>query len=178
MGDHRRPAAGTIGQHTGSGAVPHRAAPTRTIARGAESVAPQAPCHIGVATRDLSEAMDVLGRAFAIGWGTPKELDQPLATPAGLVSWELRRVHSRPGPMTIELLEGSSESTWHTTELATLHHYAYWSDDVAGESERMLAGGWELEVTFPAHDGRPTGFAYLTKHASARVELTSRPASS
>ena len=136
------------------------------------------PCHIGIATRNLDEAMEVLGQAFALGWEPPKQLDRPLATPAGLVSWDLRRVHSRFGPMKVELLEGSSDSTWHTNDLATLHHYAYWSDDVAGATEQMLAGGWQLEVTFPADDGRPSGFAYLVKNASARIELTARPATS
>jgi hypothetical protein len=144
--------------------------------RAVEPVPLRAPCHIGIATRNLPEAMEVLGSAFGLGWEPPRELDQALATPTGRVSWGLRRVHSRPGPMRIELLEGSSESVWYTTQLATLHHYAYWSDDVAGETDTMLASGWELEVTFPADDGRPSGFAYLTKHASPRIELTARPA--
>ena len=74
--------------------------------------------------------------------------------------------------MRIELLEGGPNSVWETTELAVLHHLAYWVDDVADAVATLQSDGWSLEVTTADENGRPSMFAYATKPGNARVELT------
>ena len=132
------------------------------------------PCHIGVATRELDEAMAAVGRQFDLAWESPRSIQLVFATPSGRESWAVRRVHSAGGPIRIELLEGSPGSVWETSRIACLHHYAYWSDDLPADSLALQREGWELEVTLPDGGGRPHGFAYLVRAESPRIELIAR----
>jgi hypothetical protein len=66
------------------------------------------PYHVGVATRNIDEAMFAIGGLFSLEWAPIKTGAEPgLATPVGPVPWNSRVVHSRRGPMRFELLEGS-----------------------------------------------------------------------
>jgi hypothetical protein len=131
--------------------------------------------HVGIATRDLDEAMATVGHLFGLEWAeatggitTPK-----MRGPDGEVDWVLERVvHSMGGPMRVELLQGGPGSVWATDELAVLHHVAYWVDDVAATVALLERDGWSLDVTIATDDGRPGMFAYMTKPGNARVELT------
>ncbi|HEV8295867.1 MAG TPA: VOC family protein [Acidimicrobiales bacterium] len=128
------------------------------------------PAHIGIATRSIEEALAALG-------SRPKpiaELDLVLRTPAGLARWDLRRAYARAGSLIIELLSGAPETSWHTTAVFDFHHYAYWSEDLGEETLRLVADGWHVEATLAAEGGRPSGFAYLARADSPRVELIAR----
>jgi hypothetical protein len=82
----------------------------------------------------------------------------------------VRTVHSCQGPLHIELLEGSPGSIWETPLTTCVHHVGYWSDDIAGDIERLGHEGWSLELSLFA-GGRPVEFAYLSKAGSIRIEL-------
>ena len=140
------------------------------------------PYHVGIATNDLEAAMAALSGLLQTGW-TPvvdQQVGAGLATPdAPADHWRVRRTHSRAGPLRVELLEGSADSTWATDQLAQVHHLAYWSDDVTADAELLMAQGWTLEVTYFDADGRPKSFAYLAHPNSTRIELlesSARPA--
>ena len=131
--------------------------------------------HVGIATRDLDEAMASVGQLFGLEWAEEQpHLETPKMRNAdGDVDWVLKRVvHSMGGPMRVELLEGGPGSVWATDEVAVLHHVAYWVDDVAATVASLEADGWSLDVTIATDDGRPSMFAYMTKPGNARVELT------
>jgi hypothetical protein len=130
--------------------------------------------HVGIATRDLDEAMSAVGALFGLTWAeVAGGVATPMSGPDGEVDWVLNRVvHSMGGPMRVELLEGGPGSVWDTDELAVLHHVAYWVDDVAESVAALEADGWSLDVTIATEDGRPSMFAYMTKPGNARVELT------
>jgi hypothetical protein len=81
-------------------------------------------------------------------------------------------VHSLGGPMRVELLEGEPRSVWETSEVAALHHLAYWVDDLTGTIDRLRADGWTVEITIADPAGEPSLFAYLSKPGHARIELT------
>jgi catechol 2,3-dioxygenase-like lactoylglutathione lyase family enzyme len=130
--------------------------------------------HVGIATRDLDEAMAAVGQLFGLEWAEVMGgVTAPMRGPDGQVDWVLRRVvHSMGGPMRVELLEGGPGSVWATDEVAVLHHVAYWVDDVPATVAMLEADGWSLDVTMASDDGRPSMFAYMTKPGNARVELT------
>jgi hypothetical protein len=129
------------------------------------------PRHIGVVTSHLGRAMDALGGAFALSWSEPTETTQLLRHAGATVEWRLTTCHSTAGAMRIELLHGPPGSTWHTTDLALLHHYAYTTDDLVADCARLVEEGWEMELT-AAHDrGLPHGFAYLVQPRRPRIEL-------
>ncbi len=134
--------------------------------------------HVGIVTADLDAAMSSVGALLGVTFDTPFDgsLAPPFATGDGSPAAGLRRVTtSQGGPMRVELLEGQPGSVWHTTELASLHHIAYWVNDVTSAAEAMVAEGWSIEVTIASPDARPVGFAYLSKPGEARVELTASP---
>ena len=131
--------------------------------------------HVGMVTCDLDAAIAHLGPLLGLRFTDQFDgaLAPPFATADGAPAPGLARVcTSVGGPMRIELLEGMPGSVWHTTEIARMHHVAYWVDDVTTTAEALMAAGWELEVTLATDARRPVGFAYLTRRGHARIELT------
>ncbi len=97
----------------------------------------------------------------------------------GAYAGPTRRMHSLGGPMRVELIEGTAESVWATTRIAELHHYAYWSADVASDVQALVSLGWQVEMSTVDSEGRPTVFAYLVKPGHIRIEFladSQRPA--
>jgi Glyoxalase/Bleomycin resistance protein/Dioxygenase superfamily len=131
------------------------------------------PYHLGIATSDLERARDQLGALLGVGWSPVRTVDGHLAT-VGAYAGPTRRLHSRGGPMRMELIEGTPASVWATTEIAALHHYAYYSGDVPADVAVLVAEGWEVEMATVDEQGRPTVFAYLVKPGHIRVELVDR----
>jgi hypothetical protein len=128
--------------------------------------------HVGVAVSHLETAMDAIGVIFVTDWTPAADDTSPnLHTQDGPSMWTARRTHSRKSPIPLELLEGSSGSTWDTAQLAVTHHLAYWSRDVAGDVEKLVGRGWELELVLFDEAQQPTEFAYLVKPGSVRIEL-------
>ncbi|HEY6869987.1 MAG TPA: hypothetical protein VI199_09550, partial [Novosphingobium sp.] len=79
-------------------------------------------------------------------------------------------------PAPIELWEGGEDTPWHLAEGnrgPVLHHTSYWADDLDAVAARLVAIGFELELT-PAHDAPGLlGFAYFRNASGTRVELQS-----
>jgi hypothetical protein len=136
------------------------------------------PYHLGIATCDLERARTQLRELFGIAWSPTRTVEGEMPT-VGAYAGPTRRLHSLGGPMRLEVIEGTSESVWATTRVAELHHYAYWSADVAADVQALLAMGWHIEMATVDNEGRPTAFAYLVKPGHIRVELladSQRPA--
>jgi hypothetical protein len=131
------------------------------------------PYHLGVATSDLERARDQLGALLGVGWSPVRTVEGHLHT-VGAYAGPTRRLHSLGGPMRMELIEGTPASVWATTEIAALHHYAYYSADVAADVDALVAEGWQVEMATVDEQGRPTVFAYLVKPGHIRVELVDR----
>jgi Glyoxalase/Bleomycin resistance protein/Dioxygenase superfamily len=128
------------------------------------------PYHLGIATGELERARDRLGAVFGVQWSAVRTTEGHLST-VGAFAGPTRRLHSLGGPLRMELIEGTPASVWATTEVATLHHYAYYSADVASEVETLVAEGWSVEMATVDDLGRPTVFAYLVKPGHIRIEL-------
>ena len=64
--------------------------------------------------------------------------------------------YSAEGPQHIELLEGEPGSIWDGRVTPGLHHIGVWSDDVAGETSRLVKEGWtEQRRARPRSKSRP-----------------------
>jgi hypothetical protein len=138
-------------------------------------VPPRAPCHVGIVTTDLDQAMEVLAERFGVTWRPPTTVEQAYRTAAGVVRWPLTVSHSS-GPIAFELLAGGRGTVWATDALTALHHYAFWTTDLAGEVVALQHKRWELELTVAGDDeDGPHEYAYLVRPGSARLELISRP---
>jgi len=103
--------------------------------------------HVGVRVVELEAAMAELGKAFGITWASVVEREQPAWTPAdGAFTTPLRFTYSCEGPQHVELLQGAPGSLWDGADAPGLHHHGVWVDDVAAETERLVAAGWTLEM--------------------------------
>jgi catechol 2,3-dioxygenase-like lactoylglutathione lyase family enzyme len=130
--------------------------------------------HQGVRVPDLEAAMAELGSAMALDWCEPQQRDQALWLPdVGTTSVPLRFTYSAAGPQHVELLQGAPGSVWDGREQPGLHHVGLWSEDVAGETEQLVAAGWVLRLAQrdPA-DGYGV-FTYVQPPSGLLVELVS-----
>jgi hypothetical protein len=128
------------------------------------------PYHVGIATCDLERARERLGELFGVEWTPIRTVEGELTT-VGAYAGPTRRLHSLGGPMRMEVIEGTAESVWATDQIAALHHYAYWSSNVAADVAELVSYGWHVEMATVDDEGRPTVFAYLAKRGHIRVEL-------
>lgn len=128
------------------------------------------PFHIGIATGDLAESMHELGEALGVSWTTPSAGPGVLHTVEGIPQPRPTSCLSRQGPVHIDLMQGEQGTIWASPE-PRLHHFAYWTNDLAGDVARLAREGWRLEMTNPGTDGQPTVFAYLVRDDGFRLEL-------
>jgi hypothetical protein len=137
-----------------------------------EALKGRVPYHIGVSTRDIADAQRQLSAVFDITWAPVKETKGDLPMIGAYVG-PTRISHSRGEGLRFELLEGTAGSVYETDAVATLHHYAYWSEDVAGDVDALEADGWVIEIAAVDEHGTPSLMAYLTKPDFPRIEVAS-----
>lgn len=134
---------------------------------------PYARCyHQGVRVPDLDAAMAELGPALGVTWCTPQEREQAVWLPdVGATTLPLRFTYSAGEAQHIELLEGPPASIWDGREQPGLHHVGVWSDDVAGETERLVEQGWTLRLAQVAPEDGYGVFTYVEPPSGLLVEL-------
>jgi len=128
------------------------------------------PFHIGIATDDLASSMRDLGEALGVSWTTPSSGGSVFQSVDGLPQPQPVSCISREGPIHIDLMVGKPGTVWEAPG-PRLHHFAYWTNDLAGDITRLAEDGWRLEMTSPDPQGRPSVFAYLIRDDGFRLEL-------
>lgn len=128
------------------------------------------PFHIGITTDDLDGSMRRLADLLGVSWTPPTTPPGTYHTVDGVPQPRPKSCISKEGPIHFDLIEGSDGTIWETTG-TRFHHFAYWTDDLAGDVNRLGQDGWQLEMTLPDEDGRPTLFAYLRRDDGFRLEL-------
>jgi len=133
--------------------------------------------HTGVRVVDLEKAMVELGSSLGVTWAEVQERQQAIWQPGvGARTVALRFTYSCEGPQHIELLQGAAGSFWDAAGGAGVHHVGVWSDDVAGETTRLVEAGWALlgAQTSPAEGfglytylAPPSGLLLELVHAAA-----------
>ena len=99
--------------------------------------------HTGVRVHDVDAAMAELGPTLGITWASVQHMPaRSVWTPErGLEHVALTFTYSCEGPQHVELLRGAPGSVWDCGESPGLHHVGVWSDDVAGDVERLPRPG-------------------------------------
>jgi hypothetical protein len=128
------------------------------------------PFHIGIATNDIDASMPELAAGLGVSWTTPTQPEGLVGTIDGAQHRRPRSCISREGPIHIDLMQGDPGTVWESSG-PRLHHFAYWTDDVAGDVARLAKDGWRLEMTQLDAKGEPTVFAYLVDDRGFRLEL-------
>ncbi|GAA1159638.1 VOC family protein [Nocardioides aquiterrae] len=131
--------------------------------------------HVGVVVGDLESAMDQLARSFGHEWSTVLEREVAVHLVGGEAGSEqssrVRWTASRGGPPQWEVIEAES-GLWsvEANPGGGLHHLAYWSDDLAGDSAELQAEGYRLEAWGDDEHGA-TRFIYLLGPNGLRIEI-------
>lgn len=134
--------------------------------------------HLGIRVPNLENAMIEFGSSMGVTWSECREnRAQALWTPSsGLQQIHLKYTYSAEGPQHIELLEGPPGTFWDGNDRDGAHHVGIWVDDVAAETDALVADGWAL---IGAHRDPADGygvFAYLQPPSGLIVELVDRVA--
>jgi catechol 2,3-dioxygenase-like lactoylglutathione lyase family enzyme len=129
------------------------------------------PFHVGITTDDLGASMRHLAGSLGVSWTAPGSGGGLYHSVDGRPQPQPLSCISREGPIHIDLIQGEQGTIWDTASGPRLHHFAYWTDDLAGDVERLAATGWRLELTQPGPGGEPTVFAYLIRDDGFRIEL-------
>ena len=130
--------------------------------------------HIGVRVPDLHAAMAEIGSERALTWASVEDRSMRVWLPGeGHVELRLALTYSVDGPVHIELLEGPPASIWDGRDSPGAHHFGYWSDDVAGETEQLLREGWTLELAADSPDEGYGRFTYVRARSGFLVEPVS-----
>ena len=128
--------------------------------------------HIGVVVQDLDRAMDELGTSLGYTWTTVRTMNTSVLVPVGAPKpISLRLAFTRSGPPWLEFIEGPADSVWSAAGGNTLHHVAFYVDDLEDEKQRLESLGMAFEVGGMGPDGRLSGFAYHVNPHGGRVEL-------
>lgn len=134
--------------------------------------------HTGIRVPDLDAAMVELGESLGVTWASAvTNPAQAVWTPAdGAGTLPLRFVYSAEGPQHIELLEGPPGTIWDGREHPGVHHVGLWVDDVAAETERLAAAGWQVAAAgAPPEDGYGA-YSYVVPPNGTIVELVTSAA--
>lgn len=126
--------------------------------------------HVGLVVKNLEAAMKEMSDALGITWREPHD--------STYGEWNIKVVYSIEGPPFVELVQGEDGGPWDTARGSHIDHIGVWSEDMAQESERMVAAGLPIHFD-PATVGRGGTFCYHKALASgATIELVSTSARS
>ena len=127
--------------------------------------------HVGVIVPDLASAMSELTAATGWEWTTPLERDVAVSVPPTEQSCPVRWAANRTEAPQLEVIEAGT-GIWSIDENPgqTLHHLAYWSDDLEADARGLVEQGY----TWEAHGLDEHGvvrFVYLLSPSGVRIEL-------
>lgn len=131
------------------------------------------PFHIGITTDDLEVSRAALASALGVSWSQVGGGDSDMPLVGGGSQPRPISCVSREGPIHLDLIQGAPGTIWDTGAPA-IHHFAYWTDDLVADVQRLAGEGWRMEMTFPGPAGEPTVFAYLVREDGFRLELIDR----
>ena len=130
--------------------------------------------HIGIRVPDIDQAMTEIGDAMEVTWASVQDREMSVWQPGvGQRAVRLALTYSVEGPVHLELLQGPPGSIWDGNDAPGAHHFGVWSDDVAGETRRLLDAGWTLELAAAAPEDGFGRFTYVRSPTGFLLEPVS-----
>ncbi|MFC5233035.1 VOC family protein [Pseudonocardia zijingensis] len=133
--------------------------------------------HAGFVVPDLVSTIDSYRAVLSTDWTPIQTTDLALRGPDGPFSVTMRMAFSTDGPVRIELIEPIDGTPWEqpchpALGAMSVHHIAFWCDDLAEASTQMAELGARLLVTLDnGQDDGVSGFTYHRMPDGAIVEL-------
>ena len=129
------------------------------------------PFHVGVTVADIEEAMEFYAAGTGLTWHSLQSMDIELLVEGKVFQTSVRFTYSVQGPVQLELCEGPTGSFWDPGTYSGKYHVGYWTGDLPGDLEMLVAAGWTIRYTGLGPDGGPAGFAYLMAPDRQQIEL-------
>lgn len=135
--------------------------------------------HTGFVVPDVESAMAELDATFDLTWAPVTRITMALRGPDGPFEAAMTFTYSVEEPH-LELLAAVEGTPWNQGQapapvgLQAAHHVGVWSDDVAGDSEALIAAGAPRLVTYDHKGDGALGFAYHRLPSGLLVELVDR----
>lgn len=126
------------------------------------------PYHVALVVEDVERAKTEIGAALGLTWARTQRRHSCLESADGRTEIEVCFTYSLQGPPYVELVEQRPGTV---LEQLGLHHIGLWSDDPAGESERLAGHGWARESVTLTPDGKWAGGLFHRGPAGLRVEI-------
>lgn len=129
--------------------------------------------HVGIVVADIETARRRLTDLLGIVWGPVMHLDEVgYRDRDGLDVVAPTTICYSTGTPCLELIEEVPGTIWVRNEHSNLHHIGFWSDDLAGDSAAVTAGGCPLQLCGRDGEHAPVSFAYhRDEDLGVRVEL-------
>ena len=124
--------------------------------------------HVGIIVPELGEAMRDLSSTLGLTWAKEQRRAFPVTVNGELVDRDIHFAYSMTGPPYVELIQ-ANEPPWELRD--GLHHMGIWSEDVVGDTEKLLAQKYSIAATAFERPGYAGGFAYLNSPTGLLVEL-------
>jgi catechol 2,3-dioxygenase-like lactoylglutathione lyase family enzyme len=129
----------------------------------------QSAHHIGQVVPDLEAAMERMSAQFAMRWEPLRRYELRVRDQGIDIDVSIGVTTSLDGPVRVELFEEAPGSPWTRRRGQPIHHLCYLVPDNVAEADRLMALGWQLEVTGSGPD-EVNGFCYLVGPDGLRVE--------
>ncbi len=129
------------------------------------------PFHVGFIVHDVEEAMAQLSAATGVTWHPPQVFSLDIDMAGERVGFDVRFTYTKEGPVQVEVAEGPDGTLWDANLHGGTSHNGYWTDDLAGDIDRLTSGGFELLFSGASDEGGPQGFALLRSPSGIGVEL-------
>ncbi|MCT9082607.1 VOC family protein [Streptomyces fulvoviolaceus] len=140
---------------------------------------PEDQFHVGIVAEDFHATKDQLSQLFGFEWGEEMGGPTEVSLPDGEAAIDFRCAYSRSkstAPL-LEIVRRVPGTLWEPTPGSGIHHFGYWSDDVASDTAELERHGYVTEATRKGPDGA-LFFAFLrsAEQTGFRIELVSRAA--
>ena len=129
--------------------------------------------HVGLLVDDLDAAMAEIGESAGVTWASERDWPMDVWLPdRGYHTMDIRLTFSQQaqGAVRLEIIQGSPGTPVDPAQGTGLHHFGYFVDDPAVETERLLAAGGTLVMSASSPDDGYGRFTYVRTASGMLVE--------
>ncbi|MFD8001899.1 VOC family protein [Streptomyces mirabilis] len=135
---------------------------------------PEDQFHVGIVAEDFEATLRQVSSLFGFEWSEAMGGSVEVELPTGATVIDFSCVYSQSSPR-LEIVRRVPGTFWEPTPGSGIHHFGYWSDDVAADTAELESHGYVIEAIRKGPDGTPF-FAFLRSTTGFRVELVTRSA--
>jgi catechol 2,3-dioxygenase-like lactoylglutathione lyase family enzyme len=131
--------------------------------------------HVGIVVPDIEAARSRLTELLGIEFGQPREVSIAIKDGQGNRQEVSLRICLTPTEPGFELIEEAPGTVWVCNEHSNLHHVAFFPEDIAADSARLIAASCPLQMSMGIEDDALPLFTYHRDSLGVTIELSRVP---